>query len=432
MRSAFLGAVSAVALAVSGAAAAQDVTYPFETDQPAAAASHAKPTKPKHHKAAAAPAVAAPLPTARPAEPKPDAKVTTKAEPKSETDAKAEPHDLPGVSAEERETIGWRVVLDPITGIQLGLPANWLPKSRAAENGTHWSSRHGDIQVETFRIKTTESLSALFEKMKREPATRRVETSTMRPDNFVVTGLQGLKKFGVRAQLKNGELRGYTVLFDQAMEGIVAPVTAAMAGAFAPFPETVSSIAALAKPVDYGSGLIVSAEGHILTDRRHAENCSVISVTGFGNAERVGLDREHGLALLRVYGKRDLKPVAFDAGQTASDLTLVGVPDPQIQDGGMKLAEVKARVTDGRAIRLRDPVPVAGFSGAAALDTKGRVLGIMETSNMQFAGAEVALPPVRLVSAAAIRDFLQAHNVGPPQAAGEPRDAVVRVICVRK
>jgi hypothetical protein len=435
MKFALFGALVGAALVSSGAASAQDVTYPFEADQAAPAAKAAKTVKPKQPKKEAK-AVTAPVPTPEPKpaaglDTRPEIKIEAKIEAKAE--AKAEPprDALPGVSAQERDKIGWSVVLDPITGIQLGLPANWVPTSRQAANGTHWSSRHGDIQVETFRIKTIESLNALFERMKREPSTRRVETSTLKPDNFIVTGLQGLKKFGVRAQLRNGELRGYTVMYDQMMEGIVAPVTAAMAGAFAPFPETVGSIALLSKPVDYGTGLIVSADGHILTDRRHAENCTVISVTGFGNAERVGLDRDRGLALLRVYGKRDLKPAAFDADTTASEFTLVGVPDPQTQDGGMKLAEVKARVTEGNAIRLRDSVPVAGFSGAAALDAKGRALGIMETRNALLAGGDIALPPVRLVPGAAVRDFLQTHGVTPPLDAGDARDAVVRVICVR-
>ncbi len=252
----------------------------------------------------------------------------------------------------------------------------------------------------------------------------------MKGDGFTVTGLQGLKKFGVRAQLKNGELRGYTVMFDQAMEGIVAPVTAAMANSFAPFPDGNAPIASLAKPVDYGTGLIVSPDGHIITDRRVAENCNVIAVDGLGNAERIAVDRTNGLALLRVYGKRDLATAAM-SGNASGDFTLVGIPDPHIQGGGKKPAEVKAQLGDGNAIRLRESVPLGGFSGAAALDDKGRVLGMMETRNAQLASAEGSLPPVRLVPAAAISDFLARYNVAAATGTGDARAAVVRVICVR-
>ena len=62
-----------------------------------------------------------------------------------------------------------------------------------------------------------------------------------------------------------------------------------------------------------------------------------------------------------------------------------------------------------------------------------KVLGMMETRNAVLASNGPPIAPVHLVTAAAIRDFLQAHGVTPATAAsGNPRDAVVRVICVRK
>ena len=66
--------------------------------------------------------------------------------------------------------------------------------------------------------------------------------------------MQGLKKFSVRAQLRDGEVRGFTMLYDQMMEGIVAPVMVAMANAFSPFPERSAPFAALRKSVEYGTG----------------------------------------------------------------------------------------------------------------------------------------------------------------------------------
>ena len=442
MRSAFTAALC-IGLAC-GAAQAQDAAYPFEASAPAATAP-TKRTKPIV-KPAAAPAAkpveqataapaSTPLPAAKPLESIKQAVVPPKpkAEPKLESkpEAKAPPvNELAGVSANERDAIGWSIVQDPATGVRLGLPAKWVPRSSSADNGTQWSSRHGDIRIHTFRIKTADSLNALFEKEKREPANRKIESSGVKGDGFTVTGLQGLKKFGVRAQLKNGELRGYTIMFDQAMEGIVAPVTAAMATSFSPFPDSNAPIASLAKPVDYGTGLIVSSEGHIITDRRIAENCNVIAVDGVGNAERIAVDRANGLALLRVYGKRDLAAATMSAN-TSDDFTLIGIPDPHIQGGGKKPAEVKAQLGDGNAIRLRESVPLGGFSGAAALDDKGRVLGMMETRNAQLASAEGSLPPVRLVPAAAISNFLARYNVAAATSTNDARAAVVRVICVR-
>jgi hypothetical protein len=334
------------------------------------------------------------------------------------------------------DRFGWSVVVDPATGIRIGLPTKLVPHAHDAARGTRWSSPHGTVQVETFRIKEPGlKLSDLFEQEKRKPRTRKVERSVLHDDSFFISGMQGLKYFSVRAQMRDGEVRGFTMLYDQAMEGIVAPVMVAMASAFSPFPERSAPFAALAKSVEYGSGLIVSGEGHIVTARKVTDGCQVIVVPGLGNADRVAEDAANGLALLRVYGQRKLSALAFaDAARGAKpvELTLIGIPDPKEQNGRKKLTEIKARLS-GSAIELRQPVPVAGFSGAAAFDAQGHVLGMMETRNAVVASTMPSAPPVWLVSAATIRGFLDAHHVpAAKMPAGEARDAIVRVICVRK
>ena len=343
----------------------------------------------------------------------------------------AEKGELLAAAKARYDEFGWSVVVDPVTGIRLGIPGKLASQVREAKDGTRWTSRHGDVVIESFRIKTTESLNALFEAQKKEPANRKVETSYARPDNFFVSGLQGLKQFAVRAHLKNGELRGYTMLYDQAMATIVMPVLPAMANAFAPFPDGAAPMASLSRPVGYGTGVVVSDDGHIVTDRRFADGCEVINVPGIGNAERIALDETHGLGLLRVYGKQKLKTAALAPDTALRDIKLVGIPDPHTQNGDSRRSTLTAQLSDSNAIRLRDSVPLAGFSGAAALDGKGRVLGIMEMGGMQLASAQSAAPPVRLIPSSAIRNFLTAHNVAPSTGDGG-ESAIVRVICVRR
>jgi hypothetical protein len=111
---------------------------------------------------------------------------------------------------------------------------------------------------------------------------------------------------------------------------------------------------------------------------------------------------------------------------------LVGISDPKEQNGAKKLTEIKARLAESNAIELRQPVPMAGFSGAAALDTQGRVLGMMEMRNFVLASTEPAAPPVRLITSETIRAFLSEHNVPPAVSDSDARSAVVRIICVRK
>jgi hypothetical protein len=347
---------------------------------------------------------------------------------------------LVAAAHDHEQEFGWNVVVDPATGVRIGLPTKMVPQARDAANGTRWSSAHGEVQVETFRIKNFDgNLSALFDREKKEPGTRQIEYSVLRPDNFFISGMQGLKKFSVKAQMRDGEVRGFTMLYDQAMEGIVAPVMVAMSSAFSPFPERSAPFAALAKTVEYGTGLVVSDKGYIVTDRKLAEGCQVIVAAGLGNADRVADDKDNGLALLRVYGAAKLTPLPLSVGapqaatKPGGDVTLVGIPDPNEQDGHKTLTEVKARLVDGTGLELRQPVPMAGFSGAAALDGQGRFLGMMETRSFVLASAGPATPPVRLIGAETIRGFLAAHNV-PTAAApgGDAKSAAVRVICVRK
>ena len=347
----------------------------------------------------------------------------------------AERTELVAAAEAHEHDFGWTVVTDPATGIRIGLPTKLVPQARDAAHGTRWSSTHGDVQVETFRLKDPKlKLSELFEREKKQPSTRRTENSTLRDDSFFISGMQGLKNFIVRAQMRDGEVRGYTMLFDQMMETIVEPVLGAMANAFSPFPERSMPFAALAKPVEYGNGLVVSGEGHIVTDRKLAQGCQVIVADGLGNADRIAEDEADGLALLRVYGPRKLSPLMLPREAPATgDLTLIGIPDPKEQNGSRKLTEIKARLVSGAAIELRQPVPMAGFSGAAALDGQGRFLGMMAMRTAVLASTEPAAPPVRLIPAAAIRDFLAAHHVMPAaEPNGDAKAAVVRVICVRK
>jgi hypothetical protein len=346
----------------------------------------------------------------------------------------AERANLLAAAGNHEQEYGWSVVVDPATGIRIGLPTKMVPEAREAARGTRWSSAHGDVQVETFRVADRDlKLAALFEQEKKEPASRKIEYSVLRDDSFFISGFQGLKKFSVKAQLRDGEVRGFTMMYDQMMETIVTPVMVAMSAAFSPFPERSAPFAALAKSVEYGNGLVVSTQGHIVTDRKLTEGCQVLVASGLGDAVRIADDKDNGLALLRVYGPRKLSPLTFSQdAPKAGDLTLFGIPDPKDQNNNRKPTEIKARLIGGTGIELRQPVPMAGFSGAAALDGQGRFLGMMEMRNAVLASIEPSTPPVRLVTAETIRGFLTAHNVATATQAGDAKASVVRMICVRK
>ena len=250
------------------------------------------------------------------------------------------------VEPRKRE-VGWRLAEDPVTGARVGLPGKLATKVTALPNGTRWASEQGQLQIETFRIDTGATLDAVFEQQKKMPR-RRVESSALQADSFVITGMQGLKKMVVRATARNGEVRGLTILYDQAMEGTVDPLVAPMSSAFVPFPSGFTLAGGAGAPrrkVEYGTGVFVSAIGHVLTDRSLLDGCNVIALPGLGNAERVATDASGELALLRVYGARNLTPIGMigNAALSGPSVTLVGVADPQTQGGGARRSAVSAQ-----------------------------------------------------------------------------------------
>jgi peptidoglycan hydrolase-like protein with peptidoglycan-binding domain len=344
---------------------------------------------------------------------------------------------LASQSKAKQEQVGWRMVEDKATGAQVGLPTAQVPNSSRAKSGTRWASAQGQVQVESFRVREPgATLATVFEQQKKEPSGRKLEQNVLRNDVFILSGTQGLKKFYVRAQVKDLEVRGMTILWDPATEGIMDPVVVVMSSAFAPFPGT--GIAAQLGPpprrkVDYGTGIVVSAAGHILADRQVVDGCNVIQISGHSDADLIADDAAAGLSLLRVYGASDLVPAALvHDGARGPDLTLVGIADPQAQGGGRAVSTVTARL-NGETLQ---PVPQLGFAGAAALDGQGRVLGIVALKTPVVASTGAApLPQATVVSIETIRKFLDAQMVAPAtgrSGADAAKASLVRVICVRR
>ena len=351
---------------------------------------------------------------------------------------------LAAAAKKEREAVGWRVVEDAQSGSRVGFPAKLLPQWVRNKLGSRWSSDRGEAVVETFRIaEPGASLAAVFNRQKQEPE-RKVESSQLRQDSFVMSGLQGLKKFYARAEYKNGEVRGLTVLYDQAMHGTMAKIVDAVWSTFVPFSrrDIAAVKAAQAKgKVEYGTGMVVSAAGHILTPRHVIDGCTVLIVPSLGNAETIAEDQEKGIALLRVYGNRNLAPLPLPLATDAAsgpELTLVGVADPKAQSGRGAASTARAKlgaVSGESGLRAIDSVPAPGFSGAAALDRDNRLLGMAQVRPqlMAEAGAAKLPPAATMIPADSIRDFLVDQGVEPASGkAEEAKDSVVRVICVRK
>jgi peptidoglycan hydrolase-like protein with peptidoglycan-binding domain len=334
-----------------------------------------------------------------------------------------------------QEGVGWRIVTDAGTGVRFGIPTKLVPQQTSDANGTRWSSPTGTTQVLLTRRKESGPTTAKLADREKKESGRTVDYTVVKPDFFVLSGLQGLKKFYVRGTFKGDEVRIMTILYDQAVENTVEPVVIAMSSAFNPFPTGVQGPAPR-KTVEYSTGLVVTEDGAIVADREATDGCQAVTVQGFGNVDRVTEDRNRGLALLHTYGARGLKPLRLADGAAKASVDIVGIADPQNQGGGAAVTSARAQVTQvgtGGDLVL-SPLPAIGFSGAPALDDSGKFAGITLLKPVVVATATNSAPASQavLVTSDAVREFLKANEMTPNGSSTDARAAVVRVICVRK
>jgi peptidoglycan hydrolase-like protein with peptidoglycan-binding domain len=334
-----------------------------------------------------------------------------------------------------QDNAGWKIVTDSTSGARLGIPTKLVPQQTSDANGAKWSSPTGTIQIQLSRRKEANPTTAkLAEREKKEPAGRAVDYTVVKPDFFVLSGLQGLKKFYVRGTFKGDEVRILTILYDQATENTVEPAVIAMSSAFNPFPANAGP--APRKTVEYGTGVIVSDDGAIVTDRQITDGCLAIAIAGFGNADRVAEDKDHDLALLRIYGARGLTPLGLTDDTAGTSVELTGISDPQNQGGGAAVSSIKASVAQigGGGDLALSPAPAVGFSGAAALDGDGKFAGVALLKPVIVAGPAAATQAAQavLVPAELVREFLKANGVNAAGGSSDAKAAIVRVICVRK
>jgi hypothetical protein len=322
---------------------------------------------------------------------------------------------------------GWRLIDDDATGARLGVPEKLVPRTSAGRIGSRWTSALGQIQIETFRLREA-SLPVLFDQEKKS-AKRYIGYSALSPNSFVISGEQKLKKFVERAQSSGSEVRGITILYDQATEGTMAPIAVAVSDSFVGFPDlTIGLPPGRRRGVEYGSAIIATNNGDLAAVDDTTDQCQSIMVPGLGHADRIAEDKADNLALLHIYGARNLVPAALGGETGAGALMLYGIADPVAQPGDGTVSNTTAQLT----AQNLDPAPKLGFSGAAAIDAQGRFAGIVALKPPIAAGSGPVTLGATLVPADAVRAFLKAQGIAVAAGSAPIEQSIVRVICVRK
>ena len=251
--------------------------------------------------------------------------------------------------------VGWKLVGDPVTGARLGIPPKLVPQQSVRRQRQRNGRRRPAPSRSCWRgaRKPASPPPSSPIRRRRSPG-RKVSYSAVKPDFFVLSGTQGLKKFYIRGAFKDAEVRILTILYDQATEGTMEPVVIAMSSAFNPFPA-----GALA-------GSAAAQEGRVL-DRRDRQRrrrdprrprggrCLPVD-RGRRSRQCRSRRRRQGA---RSGAAADLWRARLEAawrwaraqigvGRRASSLDLTGIADPQNQGGGAAVSVSQGQRHAGR------------------------------------------------------------------------------------
>ena len=184
-----------------------------------------------------------------------------------------------------------------------------------------------------------------------------------------------------------------------------------------------------------GSGIIVTADGYVLTNFHVVEQAKHINVTVFNDigskryhADVVGLDEMRDLALLKITAKNPLRPAALgdsEQMQVGDSVIAIGSPfgldqtvSKGIVSGKEKIVNIGGTIHKG--LLQTDAAINRGNSGGPLVERGGTVIGIntaIYTTTSAFAGIGFAIPTK--MAQDFLEEFIKLPNV-QPNFAGQP------------
>lgn len=158
--------------------------------------------------------------------------------------------------------------------------------------------------------------------------------------------------------------------------------------------------------VGSGSGVIISPDGHIITNNHVIENAAEISITLNDNrsytAELIGTDKKSDIALLKISTDKALPYVAFgnsDNTKIGEWVLAVGNPYNLTSTVTAGIISAKARDLNGdseiQSFLQTDAAVNPGNSGGALVNTYGELVGIntaISSKTGSYVGYSFAVP----------------------------------------
>ena len=333
----------------------------------------------------------------------------------------------------ELAALGMDTWLDEEAGISVDLPLAMIAFDRRETPFVHFSERD-DSGVQVLLISqagTQATLFGLYEIMQTLEIVPLEGMRERRQNSFVLTGQNDNLRSHTVAQFRDGEVKGFSLIWTPERDDQMARVLPMMESSFATFSgslpasagqaSTVQRTALLAglsvrRPDFSRSGFYIDATGTVLTSAEAVAQCGRITIDEAYNARVVARDEGLGLAVLQP--ETPLVPMAF--AQFQGSAPMLGT---EITIAGFSFEDVMARpvLTFGRVeaiqglngetetLRLSAEVR-QGDLGGPVFGAHGAVIGMLQ-GQPQDDARQLPSDVNFAVNAAVIQDFLRVSNI---------------------
>lgn len=328
-------------------------------------------------------------------------------------------------------SVGMRRISDNRAGIALEIPAAEVSFTNYEPPFAHYNAT-GDLGVRVLLISQRgdkSTLYGLYDIMQTLEIVPLEGPRERKANSFTLEGRDSRITSFTQASLKNGEIKGFTLIWPAGDEARRARVLTAMQESFerldgvlddaagADIQQDIDLLSGLEirKPRLSRSGFFVSANGMVVTTSDVVQACTRITLDHGYAAELVAQDADSGMAILRP--SQTLAPMAVaelstQSPRLQSEIAVSGfsyegvLGAPSLTWG--KLADVKDLDGDNGVARLALSAQ-PGDVGGPVVDASGAVLGMLlpkQSSDRQLP-ADVSFA----VNAAVIRSAMEAAGV---------------------
>ena len=307
-------------------------------------------------------------------------------------------------------SVGMQRVGDTNAGIALQIPAGEVAFSHYEPPFAHFPSA-GDLGARLLLISqpgTQATLFGLYDIMQTLEIVPLEGPRERKSDRFTLEGRGNGVVSYTQASLKNGEIKGFTLIWPEGDEERRTRVLAEMQASFtrldgvldpaagADAEQRIDLISGLQvrKPRLSRSGFFVDGKGSVVTTAEAVQGCTRITLNNDFRAELAGVDQASGLAVLRSVDR--LAPLAVaqlsnSSPRLQSEVAVSGysyegvLGAPTLTYG--KLADLRGLRGESGVARLALAAQ-PGDAGGPVLDASGAVLGVLSAA----AGGAQQLP----------------------------------------